>query len=341
MIDQTEIYHGGALDLAITEYGGQVNDWLDLSTGINPYHYPTDRVSALSWTQLPQKTALNELLMAASAAYNCPKKQIFAANGTQYLIEILPKILPKSTIAILAPTYQEHAYNWQKQGHNVILVDNVEQAKQADHLIIVNPNNPTGKLLTPQQLQMLHKHFAAKGGYLIIDEAFMDMTPDMSMAAHAGLDGLIILRSFGKFFGLAGVRVGFILADDQILHKLEQHIGLWSISGMAIELATCALNDQKWQRDTRQTLAADMRDMCQILQQNQFEIIGQTDLFCLAKMPDGAASAHKYFTKLARQHILTRKFIDDATILRFGLAKRQQQNDFATKLNRICEAHTA
>ncbi|MBL1421961.1 MAG: threonine-phosphate decarboxylase [Alphaproteobacteria bacterium] len=340
MINQPQIYHGGALDQAIAEFGGDANNWLDLSTGINPYHYPTDRVSSLSWAQLPQKSALNMLLTAASAAYNCPKKQIFAANGTQYLIETLPQILPKSTIAILAPTYQEHAHNWQKHGHKVILVDDIEQAKQADHLIIVNPNNPTGKLFTPQQLQVLQKHFAAKGGYLIIDEAFMDMTPDMSMAAHAGQVGLIILRSFGKFFGLAGVRVGFILADDQILHKIEQHIGLWSISGMAIDVAENALNDHKWQRDMRQTLAEDMRNMCQILQLNKFDVIGQTDLFCLVKMPDGAASAHEYFTKLAQQHTLTRKFIDDATILRFGLAKRQQQSDFAAKLNRICEVQT-
>lgn len=341
MIDQPQIYHGGALDLAVAEYGGQADEWLDLSTGINPYHYPIDFVSPLSWAQLPQKTALNELLAAASGAYRCPKKHIFAANGTQYLIETLPQIMPKSTIAILSPTYQEHEQNWHKHGHNVILVDDVEQAKQADHLIIVNPNNPTGKLFAPQALQSLHKYFADKGGYLIIDEAFMDMTPDMSMAPYAGQDGLIVLRSFGKFFGLAGVRVGFILADEKIVGKLEQHSGLWGISGMAIDVAAYALNDHKWQQDMRQTLAADMLDMCGILQHNQFEVIGRTTLFCLVKMPNGAASAHKYFAKLAQQHILTRKFMDDQTILRFGLPKRPQQSDFAAKLNQICEAYTA
>ena len=219
------IYHGGALDQAIAQYGGRAEQWLDLSTGINPHHYPIQSINSASWTQLPQKAALDGLLAAASAAYGCAQKQILAANGTQSLIEILPKILPKSTVAILAPTYQEHAHNWQKHGHKVILVDHVDQAKKADHLIIVNPNNPSGKLFTPQELLRLHAHYAAKNGQLIVDEAFIDMTPDMSMATFTGREGLIVLRSFGKFFGLAGVRIGFMLADEQILQKMHQHIG--------------------------------------------------------------------------------------------------------------------
>ena len=330
------IYHGGALDQAIAQYGGRAEQWLDLSTGINPHHYPIQSINSASWTQLPQKAALDGLLAAASAAYGCAQKQILAANGTQSLIEILPKILPKSTVAILAPTYQEHAHNWQKHGHKVILVDHVDQAKKADHLIIVNPNNPSGKLFTPQELLRLHAHYAAKNGQLIVDEAFIDMTPDMSMATFTGREGLIVLRSFGKFFGLAGVRIGFMLADEQILQKMHQHIGLWGISGMAVDIASHALNDGVWQQNMRWILAVDMRKMRQILQQNAFDIVGHCDLFCLVKMPNGAASAHKYFTKLAQQHILTRKFVDDKTILRFGLAKQQQQDEFGAKLAQIC-----
>ena len=335
---QTGLYHGGGLDQAIADFGGRVNDWLDLSTGINPYHYPFAVVDPLSWTQLPQNTALDSLLAAASQAYHCPKQQILAANGTQNLIETLPKILPKSTIAILSPTYQEHAENWLKCGHKVSLVDDVEQAMQADHLLIVNPNNPSGKLFTPLELAALHAHFAAKGGNLIIDEAFIDMTPNMSMAPCAGQDGLIILRSFGKFFGLAGVRIGFILASNSVLQKIHKHIGLWSMAGMALDVASRALTDLKWQQKMRQKLAKDMNDMCEILQQNKFRIIGQTDLFCTVKMPNDLPLAHKYFTKLAQQHILTRKFMDDETILRFGLAKQMQQDEFAIKLQQICGA---
>lgn len=331
------LYHGGALDQAMAQYGGDVQDWLDLSTGINPHHYPITQVEPSSWTQLPQASALDGLLTAASKAYNCKENQILAVNGTQNIIETLPFIMPKSIIAILSPTYQEHAQNWTKYGHKVMIVDNVKQAMQADHLLIVNPNNPTGKTFTPDELQVLRAYFDAKNGFLIIDEAFIDMTPELSMSEFAGQKGLIILRSFGKFFGLAGVRIGFILAEDEILQKMRMHIGLWDMAGMAIDIATQALNDTVWQQNMRQTLTDEMKSMCQILQQNSFKIIGQTDLFCLVEMSRKNLSAYKYFDKLATHHILTRKFMDDDKILRFGLATQQQQNIFSTKLKQICE----
>lgn len=329
------IYHGGALDLAVKKYGGQAAHWLDLSTGINPYHYPIENVKLDSWQQLPQAQALDELLCAASVAYRCPQKNILAANGTQILIEILPQILPKSRVAILSPTYEEHAANWQKYGHEILLTADVETAKQADHLIIVNPNNPTGRLFPPTELMSISAHFAAKNGYLIIDEAFMDMTPKMSMAAYIGQSGLIILRSFGKFFGLAGVRIGFMLAEQFILSKIRHHVGLWSVAGMSMDVACQALQDINWQENMRQTLAKDMALMQQILQKNEFSITGSSDLFCLVTMPKNQ-NADKYFANLAKQHILSRKFMNDEASLRFGLVKHQQQNEFAEKLAQTC-----
>lgn len=332
----SKIYHGGALDLAVAKYGGNAASWLDLSTGINPYHYPIENVANLSWTQLPQASALNNLLYAASAAYGCKPQNILAANGTQALIEILPLILPKSKIAILSPTYQEHQHNWQKHGHEVVLVADIEQAKSANHLIIVNPNNPTGKLFSPDELRELQTYFAAKKGYLIIDEAFIDMTPEMSMSAFAGEEGLIILRSFGKFFGLAGVRVGFVLAEDSILNEMGKHIGLWNIAGMSMQIATQALEDLTWQKSMRGKVAENMSNMQSILKDCEFKIVGATDLFCLAEMPNNQ-SAYDYFEKLAKRHILTRKFIDNNKILRFGLAKTTQQGELAEQLAQTSE----
>lgn len=332
-----KIYHGGALDLAIAQYGSLADAWLDLSTGINPHHYPIHSTSLSSWTQLPQNSMMVELTEAASEAYNCSSQHIIAANGTQSLIEKLPEIFEKSTIAILSPTYEEHAHNWKKHGHNVIVTDDLERAKNADHLLIVNPNNPTGKLFSPQEMRELGAYFAAKNGYLIIDEAFMDLTPDMSMANVAGEDGFVILRSFGKFFGLAGVRIGFMLAPSNLLEDMQKHIGLWNIAGMAMDVATLALNDTLWQKTMRQTLALEMQDMSRILTKNGFNIVGSTDLFCLATMPNAEISAHKYFDKLARNHILTRKFIDNESVLRFGLIKNKQLGEFSQKLEQVCE----
>ena len=263
-ITKTEIYHGGALDVAMDKYGGAKPEWLDLSTGINPHSYPFDMPSPEAWTQLPQKSALDELLLAASVAYDCAPEFMLAANGTQALIELLPQIIARSTnvtstIAIMSPTYEEHAKCWRQYGHKVVLVTSLDEAKQADNLLIVNPNNPTGKLYSIDELQHLQTYFAAKNGNLIIDEAFIDVQPEHSLSRFAGQDGLIILRSFGKFFGLAGLRVGFVLADKVTLNKMAKKLGLWSVSGMALQVATQALTDLAWQHKMRQTLAAEMK----------------------------------------------------------------------------------
>lgn len=327
--------HGGALDVAMSEYGGDADDWLDMSTGINPYYYPIGATDLQAWTQLPQKSAENDLLNAACAAYGCERANIMAANGTQQLIEKLPQIFAPSTIAIMSPTYEEHAHVWRKFGHEVILVDDIEQAKQADHLLIVNPNNPTGKLFTREALLEIHGYFSAKGGSLIVDEAFIDMTPENSLSGCAGLDGLIILRSFGKFFGLAGVRIGFVLAAEAIIQQMQTQIGLWQMAGPSMKLATSALNDVEWQQEMRLRISADMDALIDILQGNGFGVVGRTDLFCLVTMSKEAHDAVIYFEKLAKHHILVRKFDNNDKILRFGLLEAERHHIFTNRLQQF------
>ncbi len=321
------LYHGGALDDAIAQYGGEADDWLDLSTGINPYAYPITNISDLSWTQLPQRLAIDNLIKAAQIAYNCEGRELIVANGTQIFIENLPRILAKSSIAIVSPTYEEHSHNWKKCGHEVFCIENLDEASKAEHLLIVNPNNPTGKLYTPEQLYQCAKR---QKGMLIIDEAFMDITPEMSMAA-AKLDNLIILRSFGKFFGLGGARIGFMLANPMLLNKMQSYIALWAVSGASIDVATQALSDLIWQTNMRKKLKSDMQNMQDVLIENKFKIIGSTHLFCLVFTPH----AHKYFDKLANKHILVRKFSQNPTILRFGLATPKRLPHLAQVLNSI------
>lgn len=331
----SQLYHGGALDKAIAQYGGEVQNWLDLSTGINPYHYPIKGISLKSYTQLPQQADLAKLIDVARHAYNCEKGEVLVGNGTQILIENLPKIFAKSTIAILAPTYEEHAKNWQKNGHKVVLTDDIETAKTADHLLIVNPNNPTGKLFTRAELMALHAYFAKKNGYLIVDEAFIDCQPEFSLAGKAGIENLIILRSFGKFYGLAGVRIGFLLSSKNIVARMQAGFGLWGIAGCSMQLATKALLDDVWQQKMCLTLQVEMQEMQEILLQNGFKTIGSTALFCLVKMPNTAISAYKYYEKLCESHILSRKFEADDTILRFGLVEDVSKNKFQARLRHV------
>ncbi len=332
-----KLIHGGALDAAMLQYGGSRQEWLDLSTGINPNAYPIGDISSDCWVQLPQSSALEGLRVAAERYYSCPDASISIANGTQALIELLPQIIAKSTIAILSPTYEEHQYNWQKYGHEVVVTDDLEQALEADHLLIVNPNNPDGKMVEPSQLLEILAHFRAKNGYLIIDEAFMDMTPEFSLASEAGCSGLIILRSFGKFFGLAGIRIGFLLADEKLTDLINRRIGLWAISGASIEIATKALGDKVWQQNMRLKLNKDMLKMQQILTENKFHIVGGTDLFCLAKTPHNSYVTNVYFSRFATQNILLREFKYNHQILRFGLPIAADFNSFASKLSDICD----
>jgi cobalamin biosynthetic protein CobC len=247
--------HGGNLRDAAQRFGRPLEQWLDLSAGLNPYWYPVSQLPGNAWHRLPE--ADPALAQAAADYYGAPA--VLPVAGTQAAIQALPRLRPPSRIVVAAPSYAEHAYHWGQHGHSLLEVpyDGLEAAlPDCDVLVVCNPNNPTGAVVPAEHLLRWRERLAARGGWLVVDEAFGD-TGTESVAAHAELPGLIVLRSVGKFFGLAGLRLGFVAADAELRESLADLLGPWTISGPAQSIAVAALRDRDWQASMHIRLAKD------------------------------------------------------------------------------------
>jgi len=245
--------HGGNLRDAALRFGR--DDWLDLSTGINPRWYPAPPLPDNAWHRLPE--ADPELARAAQAYYGAPL--MLPVAGTQAAIQALPRLRKPSRVAVTAPSYAEHAHHWSDHGHTLTQTPYAEldaAVAASDVVVVVNPNNPTGATVPAARLLEWADQLAARGGWLVVDEAFGDTSQHNSVAAHSGRSGLIVLRSVGKFFGLAGIRLGFVAAHPDLLRGLADLLGPWTISGPAQHIAIAALRDKQWQAGTREQLHA-------------------------------------------------------------------------------------
>ncbi len=310
------IEHGGDPSALEAIYGKPLDGWLDLSTGINPDGYRVPGLGAVDWQALPTTAQFAALEAAARACYGVPgAATVIAAPGSQALIQWLPRLRPAGDVAILGPTYGEHGPAWRDAGHRVALVDDFEALADGDVAVLCNPNNPDGRTIAPERLLVLQARLTAKGGWLVVDEAFADAEPATSLAAASGLPGLIVLRSLGKFFGLAGLRLGFALTDPKTGAALVRALGPWAVSTPAAIVGARALGDGAWIAATRQALPERAARLERLLAAAGFEIIGGTALFRLVR----SARAEALFAKLAGGGICVRRFPDRPGLLRFGL----------------------
>lgn len=312
--------HGGDLTEAIARYGGTHEMWMDLSTGINPNPWPvaTDLLTS-SLYQLPSRADEIALINAARIAYRAPQgADLIAASGTQALIQWLPRLARRGKVAIVAPTYSEHARAWSSSGQPVVTCDALEHLPEdIRHAIVVNPNNPDGRMVTVEAMAHAAKRLQAQGGWLVIDEAFIDLSPDMTAAVLCADLPVIVLRSFGKFYGLAGVRLGIAIAHQETANLIRDALGPWAVSGPALTIGAAALQDDAWATATRQGLQSAAARLDIVLQAAGCTIIGGTGLFRLVRHHD-APELHE---RLARHHIWCRSFDWAADLLRFGLPK--------------------
>lgn len=305
--------HGGNLQQAAQRYGRPLADWLDLSTGINPQGYPLPALPASAWQRLPETDG--RLERVAAEYYGADN--VLVTAGSQAIIQTLPRLRPPCRVRVLAPMYAEHAHAWRQHGHEVSALDTLPDESElaaTDVLLLCNPNNPTGRVIAPETLQHWHQVLAARGGWLVVDEAFMDASPELSLAAASSQPGLIVLRSLGKFFGLAGARVGFLLADQTLMQRCGELLGPWPVSGPARMVAAAALADHGWQQQTRQTLQQQAAQLNALLQQHGLPVSGSTALFSWVPTPQ-AVNLH---SQLAAQGVWLRLFTDTPA-LRFGL----------------------
>jgi len=316
------LQHGGNLADAALTFGVPKDGWLDLSTGISPFPYPVADLPPDAWTRLPGRVEETHLRDAALRAYSAPHSaSIVMAPGTQILIQQLPRIFDKSCVIIRTPTYAEHAHCWRLAGHSVEAQSFDHLPGGADIVVVVNPNNPDGHTIPPETILLWADEMAARGGFLVVDEAFADVAPDSSVAQFSGRPGLIVLRSFGKFFGLAGLRLGFALVDTPIARRLNAALGPWVVSGPALQIGADALGDLPWQEQARQRLNDSSRRMDLLLSAHDIHAVGGTDLFRL--LEDDRAG--ELYAGLASQGILTRAFDDQPRWLRLGLPANESQ----------------
>ncbi len=304
--------HGGNLDAAVARYGGAPEDWLDLSTGINPVPYPISSISKEDWMRLPDIQAQEQLLDAVRRFWSVPSQAaLLAAPGASALIARIPDLLPAHTVQISTPTYNEHAAAFSRAGWQVV------EKGPATARVVVHPNNPDGRLFSADHVS---------GQLVIVDESFCDICPDRSLMEHSVHPGVIILKSFGKFWGLAGLRLGFAIGDPALIHALSDMLGPWPVSGPALRLGTAALSDDPWAMETRRRLAEDRIWLDHLMQGAKATVAGGTDLFGLYEVENAADLQDR----LARSHVWTRIFPYSRTLIRLGMPapdRRQQLED--------------
>ncbi len=302
--------HGGRLRRAAARYDIPLADWLDLSTGLNPHGYPVPPVPADAWLRLPE----DDDGLEAAAAHYYGSAQLLPVAGSQPAIQALPAVLQGERVRVLTPGYAEHAHAWRDRHARAVEADAIDAAvAHSDILVLVQPNNPTGVHYGRERLLDWHGRLARRGGWLVVDEAFIDTTPERSLVPLAGTQGLVVLRSLGKFFGLAGARVGFVFAPPAVRTALAERLGPWTLSGPARWAARHALADDGWQAQARCTLQAAGARLKDLLDAHGLPACGPALFKYVASAQ--AAGLHE---ALAREGILIRRF-DTPPGVRFGL----------------------
>ncbi|MEX0310860.1 MAG: threonine-phosphate decarboxylase [Tateyamaria sp.] len=298
--------HGGGLDAAVATFGGGRSDWIDLSTGINPEPYPFTVPGRDAWNALPDQAAVDRLVAAARTIWNVPDTaKVLAVPGASAAIAQIPRLAPAGTVCIPTPTYNEHAARFAGHGWTII-----EKGDHCYAMVAVHPNNPDGHLWSDSDL---------KAPLCIIDESFCDVTPGASMIARMARPGCLVLKSFGKFWGLAGVRLGFVIGDANHVDRLSEMLGPWPVSGIALEIGAKAIADTAWANATRTRLVRDAARLDALMVSRGAHVVGGTPLFRLYDVGDATTWQHK----LAKQQIWSRVFPYSPSWLRLGLPSTQ------------------
>jgi cobalamin biosynthetic protein CobC len=318
-----KVDHGGSLERARALFPQAPEPFVDLSTGINPHSYPLFELPATALTRLPEQARIGELAAVAAAAYGVPSAaNVMAAPGTQILLPCVASLVKPGRAMVLGPTYAEHARAAAVAGHAVSEVRDFDALAEADLAVVVNPNNPDGRVIERVALLAMAAKLRAKGGLLVVDEAFMDVGPRaQSLAGDVGQGGMVVLRSFGKFFGLAGLRLGFALADQPVAAQLETQFGPWAVAGPALEYGILALADTAWQETMRARLEQDAARLDATFERFGAAVTGGTTLFRYLDMAD----AQDLFQALGERGILLRHFSDRPRALRAGLPASEEE----------------
>lgn len=316
------VAHGGWLNEARRLFPGAPEPFIDLSTGINPVSYPIPPLGAQVFTRLPEPESVKALQAVAACAYRISDAaMVVAAPGTQILIDLLPRLFTRTSVSIWEPTYAEHRAAWRMAGAEVKTITAWDELDEAQNVILCNPNNPDGRRCRGEEIARLADRLGERNGILIVDEAFADFEEaDLSVAPYLPKPNLVVLRSFGKSYGLAGLRLGFALAAPHVASIIRSALGPWAVSGPAIEIGRAALADPAWLAEAAARLTRDVMRLDASLKRAGLQVCGGTKLYRLAESPDAAG----IFDRLGRAGILVRRFSGQPQWLRFGIPGEEE-----------------
>jgi cobalamin biosynthesis protein CobC len=327
--------HGGKVEAARALFPHVSAPWIDLSTGISPWSYPHEAIPPEAFTRLPDPEAIAALEAAAAVSFGIADPAcVIATPGSDLALRLLGRVFAGRRVAVVRPGYSGHVLAWGEADVTLISADDIEVAARVhDVVLLANPNNPDGRVVERERLLAAAEELGARGGTLIVDEAFADVRPEQSVCGALS-GGVMVFRSFGKFFGLAGVRLGFVaMACPRMRRALRSALGDWPVSGLAVALGTAAYRDLVWQSTQRRRLQAAAECLDSMLIRAGLAIVGGTTLFRLARADAAAGrgtaaserTADATFRHLAQHGILTRPFSSDASLLRFGLPADEAQ----------------
>jgi len=319
----SNVEHGGDLVVARARFGEPAGGWLDLSTGINPLAYPVPQIAARAWARLPDAARLKHLGATARAAYGMGEQgHVVAAPGSQAIIERLPQIAERRVrVAVVGPTYAEHAKAWARAGHDLREVTDLPDAADFDVVVLTHPNNPDGRMFAQADLVALADDLGMADKFMVVDEAFADAVPGRSLAPMAGHRALVLLRSLGKFYGLAGLRLGFALGPKRLTDRIDDLMGPWAVSGPAIEVGIVALSDRPWAAAALRRLINDAHRVDTEMRKLGILAVSGTPLFRLVEH----SRADLIHRALAEAGVWTRKFAYAPRWLRVGLPAGEAQ----------------
>jgi cobalamin biosynthetic protein CobC len=315
--------HGGDLPAARQMFPDAPEPFIDLSTGINPHPYPMPELSSALFERLPDRAHVRRLAAVAAQCYGAPSADhVLPAPGTQILLPQVAMLAPPGRATILRTTYAEHQRAASLAGHTVTEVSSADQLGGADLAVVVNPNNPDGRIVERATLLGIAKELRRRGGVLVVDESFADVAPPgAGLAGDIGRGNIVVLRSFGKFYGLAGLRLGFALAAPSLVDRLDAMLGPWAVAGPALFIGEKALADRAWKEQTLARLAEAAARLDEMLTNTSLEVVGGTSLYRLTRSPE----AEQLFTHLGRAGILVRSFSEERTWLRWGLPRSENE----------------
>jgi cobalamin biosynthesis protein CobC len=334
--DEMPVYHGGDLAAARRLFPDAPEPWIDLSTGINPEPYPFSSPPTEAFTRLPDRAQIAELETAAARCYGAPlSAQTVSAPGTQALIQLLPSLHAARRVGILGFAYGEYARLWRAAGVRPDIVEDLDALRACDVAIVVNPNNPDGRIVPAEDLAALAAHMAHKGGLLVVDEAFMDLLPaGHSLVPILPDEGALVLRSFGKTYGLPGIRLGFAVANAALAKKIRAQLGPWAVSGLAIAIGCAALMDDSWLGSLTGRLEGLAALIDGAMRRCGAEMIGANPLFRLFAHAD----ADELFRRFGREGVLLRRFPERPHWLRVGLVCGVHEERLLATAERIGKA---